>query len=213
MDVHNLQESYDQVAEEYVARIFHELEHKPLDRLLLQHFAAEVRALGQVADIGCGPGHVARHLSTLGVDVFGIDLSPRMVELAQNLTPAVPFRQGDMTALNLPENSLGGIVAFYSIIHVPREQVASTLQGFYRTLQPGGLLLLSFHEGQQTLHWEEWWGKQVSLDFIFFDRSEIEQHLKAAGFVLEESLVRSPYEGFEVSTQRVYILARKLPSL
>ena len=81
-DLKNLQESYDQVAEEYVARIFHELEDKPFDRELLDRFAEQTHNLGLVCDLGCGPGHIAHYLHTRGVHILGIDLSPHMVEQA-----------------------------------------------------------------------------------------------------------------------------------
>ena len=69
------QTSYDRVADEYVRRIFDELRHKPLDRQLLDRFAASVRDVGPACDLGCGPGHVARYLHEHGVQVCGVDLS------------------------------------------------------------------------------------------------------------------------------------------
>src|SRR5258708_27292561 len=83
----NVQKSYDQVADEYVSRIAHELEHKPLDRELLDRFAKGIHGLGLACDLGCGPGHVARYLYEHGVSVLGIDLSSRMVELAPEPHP------------------------------------------------------------------------------------------------------------------------------
>ncbi len=89
MDINELRDSYDQVAGEYVTRIFHELEHKPMDRALLDRFAAEVQGLGTICDMGCGPGHVAQYLHERGVHVLGIDVSPRMVEQARQLNPGI----------------------------------------------------------------------------------------------------------------------------
>src|SRR5690348_1668291 len=129
-DISDLRDSYDQVAEEYVTRIFHELEHKPLDRELLDRFALEVRDRGPACDMGCGPGHVAHYLYQRGVKVLGIDLSPRMVELARQLTPGIEFQQGDMASLDVDDEAWGGIVAFYSIIHIPREAVINVLREF-----------------------------------------------------------------------------------
>jgi ubiquinone/menaquinone biosynthesis C-methylase UbiE len=207
--VNELRDGYDQVAEEYVARIFHELEHKPLDRELLDRFATEVRDLGPVCDMGCGPGHIAHYLHSRGVNVLGIDLSPRMIEQARQLTPAIEFLEGNMSSLNVDDEAWAGIAAFYSIIHIPREEVIRVLREFRRVLQPNGLLLLAFHQGQETVHLEEWWGKKVSIDFIFFQRAEMEGYLRTAGFEIEDSIERPPYEGVEVQTQRVYIFARK----
>jgi ubiquinone/menaquinone biosynthesis C-methylase UbiE len=211
MDQHteNVQKSYDQVADEYVSRIAHELEHKPLDRELLDRFARWIHGLGLACDLGCGPGHIARYLYEHGVSVLGIDLSSRMVELARKLNPGIEFRQGNMASLDIEDESWAGIVAFYSLIHLHRQQVVPVLHEFCRVLQPNGLLLLAFHQGQEMRHVEEWWGKQVSLDGVFFERDEMEGYLREAGFEIEESLVRSPYVGVEVQTQRAYIFARK----
>src|SRR5678810_389523 len=99
------QASYDLVADEYVRRIFGELQDKPLDRQLLDRFAGAVRDVGPACDMGCGPGHVARYLHERGVQVCGIDLSPAMVDRARGLVPGVEFRQGDMMALDAPDGA------------------------------------------------------------------------------------------------------------
>ncbi len=205
----NVQKSYDQVADEYVSRIARELEYKPLDRELLNRFAREVYGLGFACDLGCGPGHVARYLYEHGASVLGINLSSRMVELARKLNPGIEFRQGNMASLDIDDGSWAGIVAFYSLIHLHRPQVVPVLQELCRVLQPHGLLLVAFHQGQEVRHVEDWWGKQVSLDAVFFERDEMEDYLREAGFEIEESLVRPPYVGVEVQTQRAYVFARK----
>jgi SAM-dependent methyltransferase len=203
----NVQKSYDEVAEEYTSRFFHELEYKPLDRALLDHLAKEVHGLGLVADLGCGPGHMARYLHEHGVAVLGIDLSPRMVELAWKLNPGIPFEQGDMRALDVEDGAWVGIVAFNSMIHFPRPHVVPVLREFRRVLRPNGLLLLSFWQGQEVRHVEEWLGKPVWLDGVFFEREELEGYLKQVGFVIEENIGEVRYAG-DV-WPRGYFLARK----
>src|SRR5262249_54073317 len=133
-----LQTSYDRVAGEYVARIFHELEGKPLDRQLLDRFAESIRGAGPVCDLGCGPGQVARYLHERGVEVFGLDLSPAMVEQARRLNPGIGFRQGNFLALDAEDESWGGVAAFYSLIHVPREDMIPALRELWRVLRTGG---------------------------------------------------------------------------
>src|SRR5262245_37027789 len=103
---------YDRLAGEYAKRIAGELQHTPLDRQLLNRFATEMRTGGEVCDLGCGPGHVARYLRDAGVNVFGIDLSPGMVKQARQLNPGIVFREGNMLALDLPDEQLAGITAF-----------------------------------------------------------------------------------------------------
>ena len=204
-----LRVSYDRVTEEYAAQFFGELAAKPLDRALLDAFAELVRGQGTVADLGCGPGQVARYLHDRGVPAVGIDLSPEMVAVARRLSPDIPFQQGSMLALEVEDAAWAGIVAFYSIIHIPLEELPRAFAEFSRVLRPGGYALLAFHIGQERIHRDEWWGHDVSLDFQFYEPEELEALLTGAGFTIEALLVRRPYEPVEHPSQRGYILARK----
>jgi SAM-dependent methyltransferase len=203
------QASYDRVADEYVRRIFDELQHKPVDRQLLDRFAERVRDIGLACDMGCGPGHVARYLHEQGLPVCGVDLSPAMVERARRLTPGVEFRQGDMLALDMPDETWAGIAAFYSIIHISRRDMTRALGELRRTLRPGGVLLLALHIGDETIHLEEWWGHQVSVDFHFFRPEEMSGYLQSAGLEVEEIIERDPYPDVEHPSRRAYIFARR----
>jgi ubiquinone/menaquinone biosynthesis C-methylase UbiE len=207
--IEKVQESYDRVAAEYAQRICGELEHKPLDRQLLDRFAAMVQGRGQVCDLGCGPGHVARYLHERGVQVMGLDLSAEMVEQARRRNPGIEFQQGNTLSLNRGEGIWAGIAAFYSIIHVPRTEIAVALSEMKRVLRPGGLLLLAFHVGDETVHLDEWWGQRVSLTFLFFRPEEMADSLRAAGFEIEEIVEREPYPDVEHPSRRAYILAKK----
>lgn len=203
------QTSYDAVTDEYVRRISDELRHKPLDRQLLDRFAEATRDRGLVADMGCGPGHVARYLKARGVNVVGYDLSPKMVEAARVLNPGIAFHLADMTALDHTDGSWAGIIAFYSLIHVPRPEIPSALREFRRVLQPGGLLLLAFHIGDETLHLDDWWDQKVNIDFFFFQPAEMARELRTAGFEIEEIIEREPYPEVEHQSRRAYIFARR----
>lgn len=205
-----LQSSYDRVAEDYAAQFRDEMDKKPFDRKMLDWFAEKVGDLGIICDMGCGPGQIARYLFDHGAKVCGIDLSPGMVERAQSLNPGISFRQGNMLALdNIADNFFGGVAAFYSIIHVPRPVLNQALAELRRVLIPGGILLLTFHIGQEIKHLDEWWGKEVSLDFIFYETEEMKEQLKMVGFELEEVIEREPYSEVEYQSRRAYIFARK----
>lgn len=205
----SLQSSYDRVAEEYARRIYNELKDKPLDRQLLDNLAERIANQGIICDMGCGPGHIARYLLERGADVMGIDLSAGQVEQARRLNPGIEFRQGNMLDLDIPDGAWAGIAAFYSIIHIPRSDVASALRELKRTLQPGGLLLLAFHVGDEVVHLDEWWGEAVCADFVFFQPEEMSGYLESAGFEIIDSVLRPPYPEVEHPSHRAYILAQK----
>ena len=207
--IKDTQASYDQVAAEYAEKFKDEMDDKPFDRDCLDRLAREVRDLGPICDLGCGPGQIARYLHRQGVHTLGVDLSPRMVAEAQRLNPEIHFHQGDMLALPDADHSWGGIAAFYCIIHIPRNQVVDALRELKRVLKPGGVLLVTFHIGQEIKHLDEWWEKSVNLDFAFYETEEMETWLEEAGYEIEETLVREPNPAVEVATRRAYLFARK----
>ena len=203
------QTSYDRVAVEYGQRYKDEMDDKPFDRDCLDRLARKVGDLGSICDMGCGPGQIARYLHRQGVPTLGVDLSPNMVAEAQRLNPEIHFHQGNMLSLHDPDNSWGGIAAFYCIIHIPREQIVEALLEMIRVLKPGGTLLITFHIGTELKHLDEWWEKPVNLDFAFYLPSEMADWLIVAGFEMEETLIRDPNPEVEVATQRAYVFAKK----
>jgi SAM-dependent methyltransferase len=205
----SIRESYDRLAEEYARRIADELQHKPLDRELLDRFAQQTTGRGEVCDMGCGPGHVARYLRDAGASVFGLDLSPGMLEQARKLNPDISFREGNMLALDILDGALAGIAAFYAIVNIPKLSLSVVFREIQRVLQPGGLLLLAFHTGNEVLHEDELWGQKISMDFLLLQPSEIRLDLEVAGFTIEEVVEREPYPDVEYPSRRAYIFARK----
>jgi SAM-dependent methyltransferase len=204
-----IRESYNRLAEEYARRIGDELQHKPLDRELLNRFARQTRG-GEVCDMGCGPGHVARYLRDAGASVFGLDLSPGMLEQARKLNPQMLFREGNMLALDLGDATLAGVAAFYAIVNISGKSLPLIFREIHRVLKSGGLLLLAFHVGNEILHEDELWGQKISLDFLLFQPSDIKLDLEAVGFIIEEVVEREPYPEVEYPSRRAYIFARKL---
>lgn len=207
------QASYDRIAQDYADRLYNELSNKPLDRMLLDDFASRLNGDGPVCDLGCGPGHVGRYLHDRGVNVFGLDLSPGMLEQARNLNPGMEFREGDMLDLAVPDSSWAAAISFYSIVHIPKVDIPQAFREINRVLKPSGFLFLAFHLGEEVLREEDLWGHKVSLDLVFFLRKEVELYLTDAGFAIKDSLERDPYAPeVEYQSRRAYILAQKPPA-
>ena len=207
--------SYDKVAEQYAVDYFDELGRKPFDRALLAKFAGLIpKGSGRVCDIGCGPGHIARHLAELRLDAMGVDVSPSMIDVARRLNPALTFEQGDMLRLQFPDSTFAGITAFYSLIHIERARVSESLAELFRVLSKGGHLLISFHAGEGEVHVDQYHsqseqhGPKIALHVTFFSLEEMRRNVEVAGFSIEESPDREPCE-FEYPSRRGYILARK----
>lgn len=204
-----IREWYDKVAPEYARRNFEELNHKPFDRDILQRFAELTKPVGQVCDLGCGPGEVACFLSKCGCKVFGVDFSGGMIKEARRLSPRLTFEQGDMLALDQPCDSLGGIAAFYAVVHNTPEQLDAAFKEWHRALAPGGYLLMAFHIGDEVIHVPEFMGEKTPIDFIFFDPDDVIARVKKAGLRVAEVIIRYPYPEVEYPSKRAYLLARK----
>lgn len=203
--------SYDTIADAYAERFSDWLGVHPTDRALLGAFAELVTARGggPVADIGCGPGQVSAALDALGVPVFGVDLSSRMVELARRAHPGLRFHVGSMTSLDLPNETLSGIVALYSVIHVPDDHLPTVFAEFHRVLVPGGQVLLAFQAGDETehLHLAERFGHPIDLDYHWHTPDTVAERLTEAGLQPVTRVLREP-QG-EEKRARAFLLAHK----
>jgi SAM-dependent methyltransferase len=201
---------YDAVAAEYAEHFAEELAGKPLDRALLERFAADVGAAGPVYDLGCGPGgQTTAFLHALGVDVRGMDLSPTAVAEAGRRHADISFEPGDMLALPLADGTAAGIVGFYAIVHFSPGQLRTALGEMHRVMRPGAPLLLAFHVGDQVVHVDEMFGQRASVDFLFHPVEDVEAALHGAGFGAVETIVREPYPEVEHPSRRAYTFARR----
>jgi SAM-dependent methyltransferase len=187
--------SYDTVAVSYSDQLRGALGGKPYLRAALGLFADAVSDAGggPVADVGCGPGHVTAYLHNLGVDAFGIDVSPGMVDVARSEHPELRFEVGSMTALGLADESIAGALAFWSLIHVPDEAVPTVLSGFGRALRPGAPLLIGFHVGDESRLKTQGYGGHPMKVYVHRRRpAQVSAWLREAGFTVETEMLLDP---------------------
>ena len=203
----SLRSTYDLVAAKYESRFADELQDKPRDRELLEWFA---RSVGDpIAEIGCGPGHIGafvRHLDRLDHRVVGVDLSPAMAGLAMRRLDAAAV--ADMRSLPFAADTVGGLLAFYSLIHLRRAELEPVLRGFSRVLRPGGHVLFSAHEGQHELERGEFLGEQAPVVATLFALDELVDASRRAGLDVLVAERRNPYAS-EGQTARLYVEAKK----
>ncbi|MHA6761626.1 class I SAM-dependent DNA methyltransferase [Streptacidiphilus sp. PAMC 29251] len=202
--------SYDTVAVSYADQVADLLERTPYERAALALFADLVRSNGEgpVADVGCGSGRVTAHLRGLGVDALGIDLSPAMVEVARRDHPGLRFEVGSMTDLDLADASMAGLVAWYSLIHVPDDEIGSVLAHFRRVLRPGGPLLLGFHVGDESqVKTQGYGGHRMKVHVHRRRPDRVAGWLNEAGFTVEAQLTLSSAE----SSHGGILFARRRP--
>jgi ubiquinone/menaquinone biosynthesis C-methylase UbiE len=201
--------AYDTVAASYAELVAPALAGNPMDRALLGVFAEQVHAGpgGPVGDLGCGPGRITTHLAALGLDAFGIDLSPGMITVARRAYPHLRFEVGSLAALDLPDGVLAGALAWYSLIHTPPERQPAVLAELARVVRPGAPLLVVFQAGDdEPVHHRQGYGHTISLHGWRLDPERIAQQLADAGFEVRTRVLREPEGPMERSPQ-AYLLA------
>jgi ubiquinone/menaquinone biosynthesis C-methylase UbiE len=175
---------------------------------LLSHIGDTSTA--KVLELGCGAGIPAtRLLADHFQHVVANDISDAQIDLARTNVPQanVTFVREDMTQLTFEDESLSAVVAFYSIIHLPREEQPAMLQQIWAWLTPGGILLcnLGVSDDPGTMN-EDWLGARMYWS-SFNAAANIEQ-VKKAGFAIVESEVLSINEDGDM-VPFLWILAKK----
>lgn len=202
---------WDAVADRYLELFRHELAGKPFDRQVLDEFAARVGRGGRACDAGCGPcGHVTAHLAARALDVVGVDLAPRCVELARREHPHLRFEVMDMGALGFADGSLDGLVAYYATHYQPASVLRGVLGEFHRALRPGGHLLVVAKAGEGESWIEDPLGSGRRVFWFACTERELVAAVVAAGFLVERSARRPPLPD-EIAAQRIYVTAVRSP--
>ena len=200
--------AYDTVADDYVRAFADDLERLPLDRSVLDDFAAGVTPSEIVLDLGCGPAQVGGYLTDRGLRVVGVDLALQMLRLALQRSPAVRLTCGDLRQLPLRAHSFGGVVAFYSIHHLQREELPEGLAEIRRVLSTRGRLLIATHLGEGEKYTEEFLGHRVaSVGATLYREPELRAALERQSFTIESIRTRDPLDN-EYASQRIYVTAR-----
>ena len=174
---------FDTVGARYFELFHRELEQKTQDLDLLGRFADMLGERAQVCDVGCGPcGHIASFLAGCGLDMVGIDLSPQCVALAKAAQPELSFRAMDMLEMTFNEESLDGLVAYYSILYTPKAHIPRLLREFHRVLKPGGKVLVTVKEGEGEGWIEDPIGTGQSTFFAHFASANFRMCSNRMGF-------------------------------
>ncbi|SFR09869.1 Methyltransferase domain-containing protein [Lentzea waywayandensis] len=195
--------SYDVVAASYAELIPDAHDGRPLDTAIMRAFAELTE--GPVGDLGCGAGRITQHLHELGLDVFGVDLSDGMLDQARKLYPHLTFTQGDITKLDLEDDSLGGAVVWYSTVHMSADEVP--WRELHRVVKPGGYLLHGFKLGDQKKRLSYAYGHDVDLYVHWHDIDETVSNATAAGFNEVARLQRQ--KGVDEGGPQAFLLLQK----
>jgi SAM-dependent methyltransferase len=200
---------WDARADRYLDLFRDELDGKPFDRAVLAEFGRRVGAGGRVYDAGCGPcGHVTAMLTAHGLDVQGIDLSPRCVALARREQPGCRFEVLDQRLIEPTGPPLDGLVSYYSVHDQPKRDLAPALRAWAAAICPGGQLLVVAKEGTSDGVIDDPLGSGLRVYWAEFTADELRDAAEAAGFDIDDMTTRAAYDD-EIPTRRSYLTATR----
>lgn len=183
----------------------------PLDRGVLGAFVDLVGRAGggPVTEVGCGSGRVTAHLSH-ALQVFGLDLSPRMVAVARAAHPELAFATAHAAALPVRSGALGGLVAWYSLIHLPPDRLAGVLAEFARVTRAGAPLVVAFQSGAgERVDRTSAYGHPVALTSYRHRVEDVVGAVVGASFALHATVRREPLRAHETTPQAFLLALRQ----
>jgi len=134
-------------------------------------------------DLGCGTGSTATYrLAEEFETVTGVDISTETIEAARARLPMVGFIAADMIEVDLPDEAYDLVTAFYSVIHVPRDEQLGLVGRISRWLAPGGVLLVNLAASAGDGYEEDWLG--APMYWSAWDESTSRSMISRAGLEL-----------------------------
>jgi ubiquinone/menaquinone biosynthesis C-methylase UbiE len=169
-----VQRAYGVLAEQYIELISSTQVHPDDLALIARHLSIRP---GAVLDVGCGPGHLTAHLRSLEVDATGLDLVPEFIDHARVTHPDGRYELGSMHQLPVADRSVAGILAWYSLIHLPPDDLDGVLAELRRAMAPTGTLVVGFFDGDEVVAFEH---KVVTA--YYWPVDAFAERLRQAGF-------------------------------
>ena len=194
-----VESGYDRIAEWYDKQ-----RRSWSNRKELEDFAQRLPKGAEVLDAGCGAGYAVSFLAKRGFAVTGIDVSKKMLELAERKAPRATLLRMDMRRMDFPSKSFDGIVCLYAIIHVPRRSHRRILSCFKDMLKPNGLLLICTGWGDYVGPEDDWLGTGTRMYWSHFDKETNLKMIKQTGFRIVWSRPSRKHDG-----THLFVLAKK----
>lgn len=202
--------SYNLAAQKYHDLFHNELNEKEYDRILLDSFVNRFSKDSVICDAGCGSSdHVGRYIFDKGIQVIGVDISDKCIELARLCNPGMKFECEDISNLLFNEDAFDGIISYYSIINTPKKFVQKIFSEFRRVLKPNGYLLVAVKAGKTEGFIDDLIGIKTEIYFSLFTEKEIKDYFQASGFQIEFMEKRNPYD-FEIKNERIFAIGKKV---
>ena len=204
-------EAYDAVALDYARLLTDVTAEAPLDRAVLSAFTEMVKQSGDglVAEVGCGSGRITAHLADAALRIVGLDLSRGMATVARSARPDLGFAVANAGALPIRSGALGGLVAWYSLIHLPTDLLPGVLAEFARVTRPGAPVVVAFQSGGgELVERTTAYGHPVPLTYYRHRIEDMADALAGADLALHATVRREQSQAHE-TTPQAFLLAQR----
>jgi ubiquinone/menaquinone biosynthesis C-methylase UbiE len=197
-----VEDTYAKIAQAYTDEFFSDTSDLPL----INHLVEKLKAGSKVLDIGSGPGQFSRFLSDKGFAVDGIDNSSEMLSIARAKAPGITFTKMDMRSLSFPDECFDGILAAYSIIHIPTDELGGVLAEIRRVLKTGGYAMFIVQKGEADQVLDEPLAKGEKIFMNFFNTERLNDLLADAGFEIVKQGTNKQASEEVMSSEVIYTL-------
>jgi len=177
-------DSYDKTVDEYTKSV-DDLHPNAESKKFMSHLDKQ----SLILDLGCRPGRDAKIFTNKGYKVIGVDLSEKMIEKAKSRVKNADFQVMDIRSLKFDDDHFDGVWASASFVHIPKKDILTGLQEVYRVLKKEGIFYISVKQGEGEVLIPDERYDGVEKFWSFFEKEEIENELKKAGFTIEESYI------------------------
>lgn len=186
-----VESTYDKIADTY-----DKIRQRDSADQLVDFIFANVAAGSNVLDVGCGTGRPITLELSEQYDVVGIDSSERMVELArENVPDSVELVNADVRDVEFNANQFQGIVMYYVLVNIPREDHRTVLESLYDTLSEGGYLLFSTGRGDHKMKFtRNWLNSGYTMVWSFYDNKIYLDMLEDIGYEIKAGVIDAPHE-------------------
>lgn len=183
MTFETVRAAYGSRATEYIEAVGR-IEHVPdADREAILRWATGVR--GRVLDVGSGPGQWTDYLRRHGVAIEGVEPVPEFLSAARRDYPDSRFHEGRAESLPVADGSLGGVLAWYSLIHTDPAALHTLLEEFARVIAPGGSLFVGFFTGAALQPFDH-----AVTTAYYWPVELLSERIESAGFMVREVRAR-----------------------
>jgi len=194
---------YDSIADKYSGTF--RGENKFLDE-----FVKLLPENANVLDAGCGTGEDTKYLVSKGFTVESIDLSKKMITIARKNVQNHKFHLADIRKVVYPNNSFGGVVAAFSLIHLTKKESEFIIKKFHKFLKKEGIIYLALQEGhgEKPVKWSLYTKRKIFINF--YTLTEIKKLLESVGFEIIFTKKIPPKTKYELQKNKLFIIAKKV---